>query len=337
MFSTSALNLNASPGQNSRIMTRDEAIGYRQTLNCNSGLYSELAQKLITHDSGIFELSNGLKINATKIRLLGGGGAEVLGGALITALLHKETSVSQMARNIWGQVFLKDPSANEDKNIMIIAEFSAKLELVKSDRKAMLQIQINGLQEDLTKALKEENPEVLSDVLEDMSLKSRRLDKYGELLKQIAELELPGDRKKILESKIEAITQSIQSSFSLIEAHGNHATSSEEEYKQEVSTKRRDVLSESFSYSVGSRKIKLQVEKALRKELETLLETRRPDNMHIRRLIKKYYASFEAALKEKFSDPYYKGWLKATFFQEYSYFFAVLQYDLRARRDKGCM
>ena len=153
MLSRLPLDPYAPPSQPNSIMTRGEATRYQQTLDPKSVLYSELAQKLITHESGIVQLSNGLKIDATKVRVLGGGGADILGGTLIRALLDaKEESVRQVAKNIWMQIFFKEPSANEQENRVTIAEFSAKLALVDSDEKAMLQILMNGLNEDLTKA-----------------------------------------------------------------------------------------------------------------------------------------------------------------------------------------
>ncbi len=55
------------------VLDRKNIKKYQQLLNPQDFLYQEINRILITHQSGIHQLSTGQKINATKITLLGGG------------------------------------------------------------------------------------------------------------------------------------------------------------------------------------------------------------------------------------------------------------------------
>lgn len=74
--------------QKAPILSRTEAEHYRAVLKPDSRLYQDISRILIHFQSGIHSLSNGQKINATQVRLLGGN--QKIENALIFKTSHKQ-------------------------------------------------------------------------------------------------------------------------------------------------------------------------------------------------------------------------------------------------------
>ncbi len=61
------------------VLNRKEARNYQQLLGVGKSMYSEIDRILTIYQSGIHELSTGLKVDATRFHLLGGGKEKVVG------------------------------------------------------------------------------------------------------------------------------------------------------------------------------------------------------------------------------------------------------------------
>ncbi|MCB1106728.1 MAG: hypothetical protein KDK76_01365 [Chlamydiia bacterium] len=213
------------------IINREEAIRYRDSLSPENSLCNELAQKLIMHKAGIFELSNGCKINATEVRLKGGFFGEV-GATLLRIATSDQVhqGLKTTAKGIWNAIFLKEISGDEQKDKQVVVDQQAKLEAVKSsEEKDKLINYLTNINANLMKATSKDGFD-RDDALEALNKVPERIDTFKSLLDAIRDAKLDsGSETQEKTGRISsAFDQTFQNVANLINLNntqtGNHNT-----------------------------------------------------------------------------------------------------------------
>lgn len=159
-------------------------------------MYNELAV-ILSHEGGIMELSNGVRINTTKERLRGGF-LDILAGTLMSILSNEtvQETIKEAALIAWKHFFPDEetpkPGITEDKKSKLAVKIGAKLqtqfEKAKGDGKDKDKFldHAKKLNLSFTSALKQPKDE---DCIEDLEKYVKRLKKYEDLISNMTKVQ----------------------------------------------------------------------------------------------------------------------------------------------------
>ena len=137
---TNLSNLSNKPYQQHSIFSRQDAKEYQKLLKSETSLYHEINRVLITHQSGIHQLSTGQKINATRVQLLGGAREQVT-AFLVTVSSKKDLQEYRFeapsGKSIvkLGDVTIMGRDEDKDKIEMVLHSVGVDSKITKIDKR----------------------------------------------------------------------------------------------------------------------------------------------------------------------------------------------------------
>ncbi len=140
------MNSHSLFNQSNAIMSREDAYQLIAANTLNDQTMSEMSRVLACFDAGIHELSNGMKINATRERLLGGGFISDIGGKLWDFAKDRVAGACKAAANAgWNALLGKETPKNEEEKDKQLAEMESKYAQLEKEQQQKMNAQLEAI------------------------------------------------------------------------------------------------------------------------------------------------------------------------------------------------
>ena len=131
-----------------KILNREEAIEYSNSIEKGSEIYEEIHRHLILGGVGIKDLSNGIKVDITEMYLLGGfAGLETVGAILISFMVKKGIpALKAGAKAAWKSLTGEEAADTEDGLKAQIDVLSKKVSKIEGGKKSEVEAEFKKIE-----------------------------------------------------------------------------------------------------------------------------------------------------------------------------------------------
>jgi len=158
------------------IMSREAAYHLMSSNTLSDHDMAEMSRVLACFDVGIHELSNGMKINATKDRLLGGGFISDIGGKLWDFAKDRVAGACHAAANAgWNALLGKEAPKNEQEKDKQLAEMESKYAQLEKEQQQKMNAQLETIKGLIPSKSAKTDPETDADNAVQLNLAAKKL------------------------------------------------------------------------------------------------------------------------------------------------------------------